>query len=315
MKYRIFIKKIFISIVFYSICFFNTLNSAEEVFIVLKIDNEIITNADIEKESRYLIALNSGLKQLEKAQIINLARNSLVREKIKKNELVKFYKFGEESRYVNKVLKDLYLRLNISTEEDFSKYIAQFDLKLEDVKQKLLIETMWNDLIFNRYDKRVEIDKKKLEKKIKDQIRENKTQISYLLSEILFNEDDKKKSDNKLKLINESISKIGFKNTATSYSQSDSSKLGGDIGWVEENQLSDEIRKQLSILKINEHTPPISIPGGFLLLMIEEKKETKIKLNFENEFKKLFLAEKNRQLNQFSAIFFNKLKSNSNVTQ
>jgi len=65
---------------------------AIETKIVRNIQNEIITNVDIKNEFRYLSALNNNLKNLKKEKIFNISINSIVNEKIKKIELLKYYK-------------------------------------------------------------------------------------------------------------------------------------------------------------------------------------------------------------------------------
>ena len=56
-----------------------------EVYIVLKIEDEIVTNLDVIKEKSYLIALNNSLSQINQNQLETLAKNSIIKEKIKKN--------------------------------------------------------------------------------------------------------------------------------------------------------------------------------------------------------------------------------------
>ena len=104
-----------------------------------------------------------------------------------------------------------------------------------------------------------------------------------------------------------SISESGFKNTANLYSVSDSAKLGGQIGWIDETNLSEIIKKKISKLKIGEYTRPITIPGGLLIIHLDDKKTQNLYLNFDEEFEKQITYEKNIQLEQYSAIYFKKL--------
>ncbi len=277
----------------------------------MKVNNEIITNININEEYRYLIALNTDLKSLKKEEIFNLAKNSFLREKIKENELKKYFKLNQSSKYIDQTIKNLYGSLNISSEIEFKKYLSVHNLTIEDVKKKLEIEVLWNELIYKKFHKQIDID----EEKIKKKINENKIQKNYLLSEIFFSGENKEKINEKYNLIKKSISEIGFKNTANMYSLTASAKIGGSIGWIGENQLTKKIVNEINKLQVGEFTKPINIPAGVIILKLDGKEDKKISLDFDSEFKKLIEYEKNRQLNQFSTIYFNKLKFNTKIEQ
>ena len=308
------IKLIFIKL--FLIFFFNNIgNTSISSFIVIKVNNEIITNFDIKQEYNYLIALNNELKTLDKNSIIDLAKNSLIREKIKKNELAKYYEFDGTNDYLNTILERFYLKLNLNNINEFENYLKNFNLSLIEVKKKIEIEVLWNQMIMQKYDKQIDIDKNKLKKKIIDQKMLNDEKIKYELSEIVFQVDTKKKLNEMIDEIKESIASKGFKNTATIYSISDSSKFGGQIGWVNEEQLSKLILNEIKKLNSGEITNPINIPGGLLILKLENVKTEKIEINLDEALNNLIKFEKDRQFNQFSAIYFNKIKINSKVSE
>ena len=311
MKYNFLLIKIIFFIFFLFNIFTNIVQASNNVFIVMKVNNEIITNININEEYRYLIALNTDLKSLKKEEIFNLAKNSFLREKIKENELKKYFKLNQSSKYIDQTIKNLYSSLNISSEIEFKKYLSVHNLTIEDVKKKLEIEVLWNELIYTKFHKQIDID----EEKIKKKINANKIQKNYLLSEIFFSGENKEKINEKYNLIKKSISEIGFKNTANIYSLTESAKIGGSIGWVGENQLAKKVVNEINELQIGEFTKPINIPGGVVILKLDKKEDKKISLDFDSEFKKLIEYEKNRQLNQFSTVYFNKLKFNTKIEQ
>ena len=311
MKYNFLLIKIIFFIFFLFNIFTNIVQASNNVFIVMKVNNEIITNININEEYRYLIALNTDLKSLKKEEIFNLAKNSFLREKIKENELKKYFKLNQSSKYIDQTIKNLYSSLNISSEIEFKKYLSVHNLTIEDVKKKLEIEVLWNELIYTKFHKQIDID----EEKIKKKINENKIQKNYLLSEIFFSGENKEKINEKYNLIKKSISEIGFKNTANIYSLTESAKIGGSIGWIGENQLAKKVVNEINKLQVGEFTKPINIPGGLVILKLDEKEDKKISLDFDSEFKKLIEYEKNRQLNQFSTVYFNKLKFNTKIEQ
>ena len=223
----------------------------------------------------------------------------------------KYFKLNQSSKYIDQTIKNLYGSLNISSEIEFKKYLSVHNLTIEDVKKKIEIEVLWNELIYTKFHKQIDID----EEKIKKKINANKIQKNYLLSEIFFSGENKEKINEKYNLIKKSISEIGFKNTANIYSLTESAKIGGSIGWIGENQLAKKVVNEINKLQVGEFTKPIIIPEGVVILKLDKKEDKKISLDFDSELKKLIEYEKNRQLNQFSTIYFNKLKFNTKIEQ
>ena len=282
------------------------LNSIENKILV-KVENEIITSLDILNEIKFLKALNPQIRNIENQQMLNIAKNNLIKEKVKKIELLKNFKdINVDEGYLTQVIKSSYEKFNINNFEELKKYLFNFDVNIKNVKEKISIEIIWNQLIFNKYSSKIKINKEDLKSEIlKNQKSEKK---SYLLSEILFEVDDKSKLNEKFKIIEDSIQKNGFENTALSYSISDSSNLSGNIGWVDENIFNNKIKDQLSGLKIKQYTDPILTPSGFLILKINDIKSVKTEISINEELEKLIRIKTNEQLNQFSNIYFNKIK-------
>ena len=286
-----------------------------ESYVVLKVNNNIITNIDIDNEFRYLMALNRDLENIDKKIISKLAKDSIIREKIKETELMNYFDLNQENKYIDRIMKNFYIKLGLKNEKDFINYLESYKLSYKDVKMKISIEAAWNDLVYKRYSNNIIINEEEIKKNIKKLINNNNKQNTYSLSEIIYTSDKSENVENTYQLIKKSISEIGFKNTANIYSESDSSKHGGKIGWINEGQLSELIKKEIVKLKIDEHTRPITVPGGQIILYLNDKKQQERKLNFEEEFKKQILFEKNKQLNQFSKIYFNKIKKNSTISE
>ena len=95
------------------------------------------------------------------------------------------------------------------------------------------------------------------------------------------------------------------------FSISDTAKFGGETGWVDEDQLSDNIRNKIKVIKVGEYTHPINIVGGQLILKLEETKIINKVINYEDLINQALNYERNKQLEQFSKIYFNKIKINS----
>ena len=306
-------KKIILGIITFILLINFKVYSENKIFLSYKIENEIITNIDIKNESSYLIALNNQLKTLPEDKILKIAESSLIRETVKKIELLKYIDLDENTDVLDRVIKSFYLKLNLDNEEEFRKYLSSFDLTLKDVKKKINIETSWNQLIFERYSNQIKINTLDLKKKIELQ-KSSENKKSYRLSEIVFEKKDVSINDT-FKRIEESIKEIGFKNTANIYSISSSAKFGGDLSWVDEKNLSEKLSLIVSNLIVGSHTKPIQIGNKFLLLNLDDVKNEKIEINREKELKKMIEYEKNRQLEQFSKIYYDKVKINTIINE
>ena len=305
---------ILIFIIYYQL--FANINS-NEIQIIYKVDQTIVTNVDIDKEINYLKSLNKRTNNLEISKLKSIAENSLIREIIKKNQIDKIFNVDYEkaikSDQLEEILKKFMLGLGFQTFEDFEIYLSNNNLNINDIKKKLVIEQLWNQLIYDRYKDSIEINEEKINDKINQLIEKNSEVVSYNLSEIVFIE--KTQIDNEMKLneIINSINKIGFKDTAGIYSISDSAKLGGLVGWLDETQISRLILEEIEKIKIGEYTKVINTSGGNILLNLNDKKIIQKKIDKEIKFKELISSERNRQLNQFSLIYYKEIENKAYV--
>jgi peptidyl-prolyl cis-trans isomerase SurA len=280
-----------------------------ETKIIHNIQNEIITNIDIKNEFKYLVALNNSLKELDEEKILNISNESAIREKIKKIEVSKNFKeIRLNEDYSKHLLKNIYLRLNLKSIDEFEIYLKNYDLKIADIEKKITIDALWNELIIKKYSSKVVINETTIKKKL---LKNSKIRSKeYQLSEIIFEVENKEEIQKKYKEVVKSINEIGFENSAAIYSFSESSKIAGDIGWVNENSLNNNIKKNINSLKIGEFTKPIILSNGILILKLINTKNSETIIDIENELKKAINYERNRQLNQYSKIYYNKVKKN-----
>lgn len=288
--------------------------SNENIHIVYKVNNQIITNADIEKEYQYLISLNNQIKNLDKVKVLEISKESALKEKIKKIELAKYFDLETLDLNIDIYLQNFYKNLNINSDTEFKQYLKGNNMSLDYVKTKIQIEILWNQLIYDRYIAQINIDRDELKKKL-DEASNGLNQKIYSLSEILFDKENNSSFEKKLENIGQSINEIGFNNTANIYSISDSSKFGGKIGWVDEKKLSKKIIQELQSLEAGQYTKPIQTGSSFLILKIEEIKYEKAMLNEDEELNKMIQFETSKQLDQFSKIFYNKIKINSLIDE
>tara|TARA_B100000780_G_C21120205_1_gene453676 strand:- start:171 stop:1025 length:855 start_codon:yes stop_codon:yes gene_type:complete len=278
--------------------------------IVITVDDEIITNYDLEKESNYLEILNPNLRELDDNQILKLAKNSLINEIIKKKEVEKYISSTDENLSLDRYMNELLKTLNIDSEENFQIFLKKNNsFSIDEVREKIKIELFWNELIYSKHSNKLKIDRVAIIKKV-DSLNDGEIK-EYLLSEIVFNLNKNVSSD----LVKLSIKEIGFNNTANVYSISNSSKLGGKLGWVKESSLSKEIIKKLKLIDEGKFTDVIKIGNNNLILNLEKIKITEVKIDKDKEVEKLIQIEANKQLSQFSNIYFNKSKINYSINE
>ena len=298
-------KKI-ILIFFYSLIFFSNAIAIENK-ILFKVNNEIITSIDILTELKYLGTINNDLNKMPKKQAFEIAKKSLIREKIKEIELKKIFKeITVEDKFLNNLLVNHFESTEIKSIYDFEKYFLLLDISPNLIKKKISIEVLWNQFIFDKFNQNVKINKEI----IKNELLTKDKQKEYLLSEIFFTINENEILDKKTNLLEKEINDKGFSQTALIYSVSNTANKGGKLGWVKETIMSPKIKKIIKQIKINNYTKPIVLPGGFLILKIEDIRETDNDFDLNSEIDKIVRKKANEQLNQFSNIYFNKVKKN-----
>ncbi len=307
------IKKLILGI-FTIILFINFETAYSEIFIKAKVNNQIITNFDIKNEKNYLLALNPNLKNLPNENLNRYAIDSAINEKVKKIEIEKKYQILENNNIIQKIIKDLYSEIGISNIDDFKNYLKKYNIDLNIVKKKIAIEVAWNDYIVQKFNNSILVDEAKIRNKINELSKQNSVE-NILLSEIIFTVNENENFDNKFNKIKESINKIGFEETAKVYSVSESKKNGGKIGWVYKSQLTNKISESIETVQIGEFTDPITVPGGFMLLKLNEKKNQLLEIDEEEQFKKAVNFEKNRQLTMYSTLQYKRIYNEAVINE
>jgi peptidyl-prolyl cis-trans isomerase SurA len=299
--------KKFFSIIFLLLILYPA--KAIETKIIHNIGNEIITNIDIKNEFKYLLALNNNLKKLDKESIFKISNESKISDVVKRIELSKYFKkIVLDNDYSNILIKNTYLRLGHKSVEEFGAYLENYNLTLKDFEERLTVGALWNELIIRKYESRIVIDEEKLKKGIANNPDNNNKE--YKLAEIVFEIRNKKEITSRYKEIIDNITEKGFENTASIYSFSETSKIGGDIGWVNESSLNDKIKERIKHLKVGEISGPIIVSNGILILKLKNTRVSEKKIDYKLELQKAINFEKNRQLNLYSKIYYNKIKKN-----
>ena len=304
--------KKFLFLIYILSIFNSSISNSIENKIEFKVNNEIITSIDIIKELGFLTALNPKILELTKDQIFEISKNSIIKEKIKIIEILKFKKRIEiEKNYLSQLVKESYLKINLNSENEFLEYLSNYNLEFKDFKKKITVEAMWNQLIYSKFKSKIDIDTNKIKNNIINS--KNNKVSSFNLSEIIFNIEQNQVMEKKFNKIKDDIGLNGFENAALIHSISETSNNGGELGWVNQNSLNQRIKKKIQKLNIGEFTKPIVIPGGFLIIMLNDIKKIDKEINLEEEIKKQVTIKTNQQLNQFSNIYYNKIKKDIKI--
>ncbi len=295
------LKKIFLIIfIFFSVE--NNLFAKLNLEILYKINNEIVTNIDVENEKKFLIFLNPNLKNLSENQIYEITNKSIINRKIKEIELIKYINLNETDMGED-YIEQFITNSNFNNKSEFLNGLSNINLDYEYVRNNFMIDNIWREFIFNKFKSQVKVDVKALKEKLLIQ----KNEIEEInLSEILFQVDQSVTLEQLKNKIYDEINRSGFEAAATIYSISSSKNFGGKLGWIKSNQISDEIYSEI---KNGESiTNPIKTKNGYLILKINEKRKIKEEIDLENELKKLVNKEKDNELNRMGYIYFNKIK-------
>jgi len=300
------------TIILYILIFLPSQVFALENKILFKINNEIISTMDVYNEIQYLKLLNDEFRKFEQNEIFKIAKDSLIRDRVKEIELKKFYqKIELDEKFIKKFAINYFSQLNINSYEDLKKLLKKNNLQIEDLVKKITIQLMWNEIVLKKFSKSIKIDKQL----IKEEISKKSVQDEFLISEIVFNIKNKNELNKKFEGINAEIKKSNFSKAAIIHSISGSSVNGGQIGWVKESSFSKAIKNEIANIQIGEITKPIKIPGGFIILKIENIRKIRLELNDKEEIEKIIKRKTNEQLNQFSNIYFNKVKRNVRIDE
>ncbi len=285
--------------------------------IIYKVKDKIITTFDIKQEEKYLIVLNPNLKKIDQNKLKGLATDSIIKERIKEIELSKYYEIKKvfDDANLKKIVKNLYQTVGFENEKKFKDYLKTQNLKFLSVKRKLAIEMLWNNLIFEKFNKRVVIDKVEIKNNLDMEIQNLKFSREILLSEILIRNSKDLKLDVIYSEILKSIEKVGFAATANIFSISDTSKIGGKVGWVKETSLSKQILKNVINLKKGQISQPVKINENFLILSIDDTKINKQKIDKNKILLNRISYKKNQQLERFSLAYFSKVKQTIQINE
>ena len=300
------IKKIFFIILFLLINI-EKVNAEIKDSLFMTIGNKPITQSDIVDEIKIILILNNESYSDEKRDKLHkLAVQSTVKRTIKNIELERnnFFKFSEEDlqKELARLAGNLFLDINTlknlceSNGLDFSK-----------IEDQVKTELYWNSLIFEIYKNNLNINQEEIEDRLK--LSQNKNEIEeYLISEIVIAKVENEELDLKIQELKNKIEIEGFDEAARELSISESALKGGDLGWINENIISEEIKSEIINTAKDNISSPIILDNGILIFKVRDKRKIQQNATLEEIKNQLINREKSKILNMHSMSHYDKVR-------
>ncbi len=299
------IKKYFIFIIFF-ILIFKAFTEAKDTKILVKIENEIITNFDVQnKIISSLIVAKKEISQQNINDYKKVSLENLIQNRLKKIELEK-YNIKKDNEQIN-----LYLNSISSNDvESLKNIFKNYDLDFQEFVNEIDVEFKWRKFIYQVYKKKINIDPKDIEKEINDNLKAQNKLIEYNISEIEILANDNVSNKEIITLIQNEIKNYGFESAVSKYSISSTASEEGKLGWINSNSLSKEFVKILSVMNKGEVSKPIKKQEKIIFLKLNDKKSLNYSNIDLNEFKNNLLNQKKNELfNLYSNSHLSKLRN------
>lgn len=287
--------------------YFETLNADMNDSLFMTIGDKPITQSDLVNEIKLILILtNQSYSDDKRDQLHKIAIESTVKRTVKLIELERnnYFNFNQEDfeKELNRLASNIFVDL-----ETLKNICQTNELDFSIVENQVKIELYWNSLIFEMYKNQVSINPKQIEERIK-LIQNEKKIEEYLISEIVIKTDEKNKIESEIENLRSKIKAEGFENVARNISISESSIQGGDLGWLNENIVSDKVKSALSKTPVGSISEPVILSEGILIFMVRDKRSVDMNLSVEEIKNQIVHSEKNKILNMHSKSHFDKVR-------
>jgi len=277
------------------------------------VGNKAITKSDIVNEIKTLLILNNKkFTEDIRMELRQMAIRSLIKRNIKKIEIEKnsFLKFNENDlrNELERVSKNMGVDL-----KTLKEIFKSNNLDISLLEDQLSTDLLWNSLIFAIYKNRISIDIEEIEEQLK-LIEKVKKINEYLISEIVIDTVEKDKVNATIKNLKDKILIEGFDNVAKNLSISDSASKNGDLGWINENSITDEFRKIIINTTVGDISDPVLSPNGILIFKVRNKKTIEKNIDMELVKEQLVNAEKTKILKMHSLSHYNNAKGSISIS-
>tara|TARA_B100001057_G_scaffold102979_1_gene100283 strand:- start:291 stop:1223 length:933 start_codon:yes stop_codon:yes gene_type:complete len=295
--------------IFFLVFFFENSKASEDNKIVIKVNDKIITSYEVKnKINTELVLRNLEINQSNINNIKNLAVKNLIDLRIKEGEIKKYNSIKLNNIDISRQLNSISSGNSQLIEKKFSDYNLNYEIFLKELR----LQVAWQNLILILFQDKVKINENEILAEISRLKNESSNIKTYDLSEIEISFKNEKEKQEKLKKIKKSINNVGFNQTVAIYSESSSATNNGELGFLTEESLSEDIYNKLKNLKKGDISDPIIQPNKITLLKINEIKTLKNqKFNIEQAKKNLINKKKNNLFNLYSQSHLSKLKNSS----
>ena len=274
--------------------------------IILKVENEIITNYEV--KNKILTSLVLAGDEITQENINKLKRQaleSLIENKLKTIELEKF-QIEKNNSQINSYLNSISGNNILALEKKFKSNNLDYNLFLEEIE----IQTKWQNFIYLFYKGKIEINENSVNDDLKKFVEKEKNFQEYNVSEIEIMTDRNSNIDQIALDFKNKIKNEGFETAALKYSISSSSKNKGNLGWISSKSLSKEIFEILKKLNTGQISQPIKRQNSILFLKLVDVRTSKVENVNINELKKKIIDQKkNEMFNLYSRSHLSKLRN------
>jgi len=300
------IKKIFFLTLFLLINI-EKVNAEIKDALFMTIGNKPITQSDIVNEIKIILILNNESYSDEKRdQLHELAVKSTIKRTIKNIELERHNYFQLNESDLQEELARLAgnLFLDINTLKNLCE---SNDLDFSIIEEQIKTDLYWNSLIFEMYKNNLNINQEEIEDRLK--LTQNKNEIEeYLISEIVIKKVENVQLDLKIQELKNRIEIEGFDKVAKEVSISESALKGGDLGWINENIISEKIKSEIIKTAKGDLSSPIILDNGILIFKVRDKRKIQQNASLEEIKNELINREKNKILNMHSKSHYDKVR-------
>jgi len=273
----------------------------------ITVGDRAITKSDIINEIKIIIILNNmSYSDDKREKLQEMAIKSIIKKNIKKIEISKndFLKFSQND--LNNELSRLANRINLDV-ETLKNICITNELDFSIITEQIETELLWNSLIFNLYRNRLSINLNEIDEQLK--LNQNKKEFEeFLISEIIVQSVEKDKLKSKIEEIKNQIEIEGFENSAMNLSISQTAEKGGDLGWVNENEISKKFKSKILNTSIGNISEPILLKEGILFFKVRDKRKIKNEINLDELKNQMVNSEKTKILNMYSMSHYDNLR-------
>jgi len=278
----------------------------------LTVGSKAITKSDIVNEIKIILILNNmGYSEDKREALQQMAVKSAIKNSIKKIEIGK-YDFLEFSKTdFDNELNRLANRINMDV-DTLKNICLSNELDFSIIEDQIKTELLWNSLIFDLYKNRVSINLEEIDEQLKTS-QNKKVFEEYLISEIVVKSVEKEKIESKIKEIKNIIEIDGFEKTAMNLSISQSALKGGDLGWLNENEISKKFKSIIFNTPIGNLSEPILLNEGILFFKVRDKRKIEKKINLEELKDELVNTEKTKILSMYSMSHYDNIRRSISI--